>query len=38
MTEAQVLEVLAAYAAQGLPVWVGGGGRSVDLHLFRQDA
>ena len=38
MTEAQVLEVLAACAAQGLPVWVDGGGRRVDLYLFRLDA
>ncbi len=35
MTEAQVLEVLAACAAQGLPVWVDGGW-AVDAVLGRQ--
>ena len=35
MTEAQVLEVLAACAAQGLPVWVDGVW-AVDAVLGRQ--
>ena len=35
MTEAQVLEVLEACAAQGLPVWVDGGW-AVDAVLGRQ--